>query len=108
MLSIMVFNIYLFAKAISSRYQGIHPIALLAIPSAMVASLANNIIELFPVNWVLFAVYGLVLKEQKRDFPRQASGCPTAGRSAERPPEHGHERGLSRHIRLSTLARDQS
>lgn len=108
LLLFMVFNIYLFAKAISSRYQGIHPIALLAIPSAMVASLANNIIELFPVNWVLFAIYGLVLKEQKRDFARNGSGCPTAGRNAQRPPEHGHERGLSRHIRLSTLARDQS
>jgi hypothetical protein len=73
LLLFIAFNIYLFKKAADNKCQGINPIALLAIPSAMVASLGSNVIELFPVNWLLFVVYGLALKRQKRIAPCQSS-----------------------------------
>lgn len=71
LMTFIFFNIYLFVRAAQSKYQGANAIALLVIPVAIVASLGNNVIELFPVNWLLFIVYGLVLRRQPGLLPRQ-------------------------------------
>ncbi len=67
------FNFYLLIKAFIRKHQGIHPIAVMIIPVAMVASLGNNIIELFPVNWLLCVVYGLMLKKNDGEDYRKAT-----------------------------------
>lgn len=64
-------TMYCTAGADWAKYQGVNAIALLVIPVAIVASLGNNVIELFPVNWLLFIVYGLVLRRQPGLLPRQ-------------------------------------
>jgi hypothetical protein len=63
LLFFIAFNIYLFKRAINGKYKGINPISLLVIPSATVVSLGSSIIELFPINWLLFIAYGLTLKK---------------------------------------------
>jgi hypothetical protein len=62
LLLFVAFNAYLLMRVINGKYQGANPIALLAIPCAAVASLGSNVIELYPVNWLLFIVYGLAMK----------------------------------------------
>ena len=71
LMTFIFFNIYLFVRAAQSKYQSANAIALLVIPVAIVASLGNNVIELFPANWLLFIVYGLVLRSQPGLLPRQ-------------------------------------
>ncbi|NIT57407.1 MAG: hypothetical protein GWN00_14600 [Aliifodinibius sp.] len=67
----ILFNVFLFITAAQSKYQGANAIALFVIPVAMVASLGNSLIEFFPVNWLLFIVYGLVLRKQPGLLTRQ-------------------------------------
>lgn len=71
LMTFIFFNIYLFIRAAQNKYHGANAIALLVIPVAIVASLGNNVIELFPANWLLFIVYGLVLRSQLGLLPRQ-------------------------------------
>jgi len=62
----VVFNLLLFVRALKNKYYGSFPAALLLIPALLAAGFANSIIELFPVNWVLFIIYGMILKHKKR------------------------------------------
>jgi len=71
LMTFIFFNFYLFIRAARSRYRGANAIALLIIPVAVVASIGNNVIEFFPANWLLFIVYGLVLRRQPGLLPRQ-------------------------------------
>lgn len=58
----LVFNWYLLAKALRFRDRGVHPIVVLAIPSILVGAGGSVTTEVFPVNWLLFLLYGMALQ----------------------------------------------
>jgi hypothetical protein len=63
LLCFLAFNILLFRKAICHRYQDMNPVAIMMIPAVMIVSLGNNVLELFPVNWLMCIVYGVALRQ---------------------------------------------
>lgn len=80
LLCFLVFNILLFQKAMRHRYQEMNPVAIMTIPAIMIASLGNNVLEFFPVNWLVCIVYGVVLR---RDQTNAAYGPETVRRISE-------------------------
>jgi len=64
LLCFVVFNILLFRKAIRERDYGINPMVVLMIPAVLVASLGNNVLELYPVNGLVCIIYGIALKRE--------------------------------------------
>lgn len=73
LLGFLVFNVLLFRKMVRRPRQDMNAVAILMIPAVLVASLGNNVLELFPVNWLICIVYGIVLR---REYP--PVGCMTA------------------------------
>jgi hypothetical protein len=82
LLAFLLFNLGLFRIALKTRHSGIHPIVVLLIPSMLVASCGSILIELFPVNWLLFISYGILLKEHAQ------------GPCVQRPAESSYSVGL--------------
>jgi hypothetical protein len=80
LLSFTVFSVVVFLHAVRRKRLGVNSIAVMAIPSALVAGLGNNVLELFPVNWLLCIVYGLVLRSVQTD---NVWGLDTVGTSDE-------------------------
>jgi hypothetical protein len=72
LLCFLAFNALLFERARRSRCQGMNPVAIMMIPAALAASLGGNVLELYPVNWLLCIVYGAVLREARGRAGREA------------------------------------
>jgi hypothetical protein len=67
----LILNVWVFRKALAARYSGVNPIILLAVPATLVGALGNVMTEVFPVNWLLFIMYGMALR---RDVGRIREG----------------------------------
>lgn len=65
LIAFVLLNVCVFRRAIAERNSGINPIALLVIPVALVGGCGNVLTEVFPVNWLLFMMYGMALKQGK-------------------------------------------
>jgi hypothetical protein len=59
----VVFLINLFIKAIRNKYNGINPAIVFVIPMLLIISYTGNVIEMFPINWLLFILCGIALRE---------------------------------------------
>jgi hypothetical protein len=75
----LALNLWVLRKALVIRYFGVSPIVLLAIPVTLVGALGNVTTEVFPVNWLLFILYGIALRrdmgEVSEDAPGSESSC---------------------------------
>ena len=60
-------NLYLLIKAYGDKYKYINPIIVLIVPLTLIVSFGCPINELFPINWIVFAFYGLALGARKLD-----------------------------------------
>jgi hypothetical protein len=81
----LLFNVYLFTRALRRRWFGVCPIAILAIPAVMAGGAGSVITEVYPVNWLLFILYGMALRDctlriheqesqgQREDLPLEPS-----------------------------------
>lgn len=67
----LVLNLWVFRKALAARYSGVSPIVLLAIPVTLVGALGNVTTEVFPVNWLLFILYGIALRRDMGEVGRE-------------------------------------
>lgn len=61
------FTFYVLSRAWRNKYQGVNPVVLLFVPMVLTVSFAGIILELFPLNWLLFIIFGLALKEHKSE-----------------------------------------
>jgi hypothetical protein len=75
LLAFLALNLWVFRKALVARYSGISPIVLLVIPVTLVGALGNVVTEVFPVNWLLFILYGIALR---RDRGEVDEGVPSS------------------------------
>jgi hypothetical protein len=81
LLTFVFFNGWLFQKALVARRCGVNPIVLLAVPVVLVGALGNVTTEVFPVNWLLFILYGIALKPFGEGV-REGISCSTTSRSS--------------------------
>jgi hypothetical protein len=58
----LVFNFRVFGRSLRVRDHGVHPIVILAIPAILAGANGSVTTEVFPVNWLLFLLYGMALK----------------------------------------------
>ncbi len=79
LLVFLLLTVWVFRRALSAPYVGMNPVVLLAVPAALVGALGNVITEVFPVNWLLFIMYGVALKRSVRQVSEDAQPSPHNG-----------------------------
>ena len=78
LVAFLLLNVWVFRKALAARYSGINPIVLLLVPLVLIAAFGNVTTEVFPVNWLLFIMYGIALRRDM-DHPYQGVFRPQSG-----------------------------
>ncbi|MBC7121440.1 MAG: hypothetical protein H5T33_07760 [Candidatus Methanosuratus sp.] len=76
LVAFLLLTVWVFRRAVSAPYIGMNPVVLLAVPAALVGALGNVITEVFPVNWLLFIMYGVSLKRTVRQVSEDAQPSP--------------------------------
>ncbi|MGE5295060.1 MAG: hypothetical protein ACM3VT_09545, partial [Solirubrobacterales bacterium] len=74
LLAFLMLNLWVFRRALVARYSGVSPIVLLVIPVSLVGALGNVMTEVFPVNWLLFILYGIALRNDMGEGGREVRG----------------------------------
>lgn len=73
----LAFSVHIFRRSLTVRHHGVYPIVLLAVPSVLAGGSGSVTTEVFPVNWLLFLLYGMALNRPVWVFRTGICGCRT-------------------------------